>query len=228
MYRKVGDSYLGVSILNVNQAQADKLLLTTSEAGDTEARVLVPIDTNTTRLIFRDREGTGDANLIGAVFHYVVYEPMHFVMQRRMLVGIKLRAEGTLGEPVALHAVAVAGWVLAGAAVAYGFVRNRRAWPWGVVPVLSTLPALLLAYDPNASLVAALITGTAVLGAVTWGRVWWPRFLLLTAVVFLSLLLAADAYLVFGLGFIVVAALALLTRALLRQPQSSLFFNQAR
>jgi hypothetical protein len=148
-------------------------------------------------------------------------------MQRRMMVGIKLRAEGTLGEPVTLHAAAVAGWLLAGVALAVAFARTRRARPWALLPVVAAAPALLLARDPSAALVAALVVGTATLGAVVWGRRWWPRFAQLTAVVLQALLLAADPNLVFGLGFIVIAAGALLARALLTERQSSLSRSHA-
>lgn len=149
-------------------------------------------------------------------------------MQRRMMVGLKLRAEGIDGEPVVLQSAAALGWVLAAVALALAFVRNRRARAWGLVPLLAATPALFLAQDPSAAVAAALATGIATLGAVTWGRRWWPRFSLIGAFVLLALLLAADAYLVFGLGFIVIAAGALLARLLLKEPQSSLSFNQAR
>lgn len=60
------------------------------------AFVLVPLDTATTRLVIRTRgSGTpGLASFLLAPLNVYVFEPMHFVMQREMLRGIKRRAEG--------------------------------------------------------------------------------------------------------------------------------------
>jgi hypothetical protein len=58
--------------------------------------VLKPIDTQTTRLIAR---GWGDAipEISNPLLHFlywrVLFEPLHFVMERKMLLGIKARAE---------------------------------------------------------------------------------------------------------------------------------------
>lgn len=58
---------------------------------------LRPIDQQTTRLIIR---GRGDYRpdwgnpLLNFLFWRVVFEPAHFIMERKMLLGIKRRAEG--------------------------------------------------------------------------------------------------------------------------------------
>jgi hypothetical protein len=57
------------------------------------AFVLDPIDERTTRLIVRSR-GPG---AWGRLMHYLFWEPAHFVMERRMLLGIKERAERRVG-----------------------------------------------------------------------------------------------------------------------------------
>ena len=60
------------------------------------AFVLKPIDEKTTRLIIRS-QGDYDPDLKNAVLNFllwrVVFEPAHFVMERKMLLGIKERAE---------------------------------------------------------------------------------------------------------------------------------------
>jgi hypothetical protein len=60
------------------------------------AFVLQPIDDNTTRLIIRS-QGDYEPNLGNAVLNFllwrVVFEPAHFIMERKMLLGIKARAE---------------------------------------------------------------------------------------------------------------------------------------
>jgi hypothetical protein len=53
------------------------------------AFVLEPLVDQTTRLIVRSR-GPG---AWGRLAHYLFWEPAHFVMERRMLLGVKERAE---------------------------------------------------------------------------------------------------------------------------------------
>jgi hypothetical protein len=62
--------------------------------------VLSPIDATHTRLIVRGRGEQRDSPLLRA-FERVVFEPMHFVMERKMMEGIKARAEGRPPTPVA-------------------------------------------------------------------------------------------------------------------------------
>ena len=60
------------------------------------AFVLQPIDENTTRLIIRS-QGDYEPDLRNPLLNFllwrVVFEPAHFIMERRMLLGIKERAE---------------------------------------------------------------------------------------------------------------------------------------
>jgi hypothetical protein len=62
----------------------------------TWAFFLRPIDERTTRLIIR---GRGDYNpalknpIVNFLVWRVIFEPAHFIMERRMLIGIKQRAE---------------------------------------------------------------------------------------------------------------------------------------
>ena len=58
--------------------------------------VLQPVDSTTTRLFVRTR-GPGNSSMVGLVLgplNVFVFEPAHFIMQRRMLRGIRDRAEG--------------------------------------------------------------------------------------------------------------------------------------
>lgn len=62
--------------------------------------VLQPVDSVTTRLIVRTR-GAGRPSILGFVlapFNAFVFEPAHFIMERRMLRGIRDRAEGRAGS----------------------------------------------------------------------------------------------------------------------------------
>ena len=60
------------------------------------AFVLEPTE-GATRLIVRTR-GAGEPNVSLAPFGLLVFEPAHFIMQRRMLLGIKQRAERAWAE----------------------------------------------------------------------------------------------------------------------------------
>jgi hypothetical protein len=65
------------------------------------AFVLQPIDDKTTRMIIRS-QGDYEPDLNNAVLNFllwrVFYEPAHFIMERKMLLGIKDRAEKLAGE----------------------------------------------------------------------------------------------------------------------------------
>ena len=59
------------------------------------AFVLVPVDQHTTRMLIRLR-GPGVSSLQSVALSplgVLVFEPAHFIMERRMLLGIKNRAE---------------------------------------------------------------------------------------------------------------------------------------
>src|SRR5918993_2607767 len=55
---------------------------------------LEEVDANTTRLVVRGR-GSWHPNLLKSLFYFGVFEPAHFIMERKMLLGIKERAERT-------------------------------------------------------------------------------------------------------------------------------------
>lgn len=62
------------------------------------AFVVIPVDEHTSRLHVRLR-GAGTPSFLGVVLgpaNLLVFEPAHFIMERRMLLGIRDRAEGRL------------------------------------------------------------------------------------------------------------------------------------
>jgi len=159
------------------------------------AHVIVPINEHTSRLIVR-----GQAVPAGLVTTMVV-EPVVFTMERRMLLGLKARAEGRPDAPAALMAIAQLGWVAAGITVAGLFVTQRRRRYWLVLPVVAALPALLTSSDVQAGLAAFLAVGVTMLGFLIFGRSWWGSLLVIGSVVLLTLLLAPDAYIAIGFAF---------------------------
>jgi hypothetical protein len=84
---------------------------------------------------------------------------------------------------------------------------SRRRWRfWLAVPLAVSLPALLLTGDLNAALAGCLAAAVTVGGALAFGWRWWPAYLLIGSGVALVLLIAPDAYAVFGLLFLLLDA----------------------
>jgi hypothetical protein len=75
----------------------------------TWAFTLLPLDENRTRLLVRERDagwlrllvprGCGLLRALAAIIDYAVGEPLHFAMVRKMMLGIKQRAETTQPDP---------------------------------------------------------------------------------------------------------------------------------
>ena len=133
-------------------------------------------------------------------------------MNHRMLLGLQARTEGRPDTLPVLAVIAQVGWAVAGVAVAGLFLTERRRRYWLVLPLAATLPALLMAHDVQAGLAAFLAVGITVLGFLVFGRSWWGPLLLVAAGVLLTLLLAANAYVVLGFVFtlLVVGALVVI------------------
>jgi hypothetical protein len=92
------------------------------------AFVLQPIDADHTRLIIRERTTPAkSAGLRG--FERVIFSPMHFVMERRMMLGLQALAEGRDRGRLANHARVIA-WtlILVSVFVAGVAVLSTRFW----------------------------------------------------------------------------------------------------
>ena len=168
--------------------------------------VLQPIDAQTTRLLLREAVPYTWAR---CTVNALVWDAMHFVMEQRMLRGIKERAEGRPLVPTPVMVVARIGWMLAGATLLALFFARGRWRPWVLLPGVIVLPVLWLTRDWDAALAGFLAIGITILGALAFGRRWWPPYLLLASAVALMLLLAPDGYTAFGLTLDVVWAAVL-------------------
>ncbi len=168
------------------------------------AHVIEPIDENTSRLLVRGESVPANPILT------MVVDPVVFTLERRMLLGLKSRAEGRPDAPIALMVIAYIGWITAGITVAVLFLIERRRRFWLALPIVATLPALLMAGDIQAALAAFIAVGIPVLGFLIFGRSFWGSFLIIASVVLLTLLLAPEAYTAIGLAFasLILAALA--------------------
>lgn len=177
---------------------------------------IVPINDHSSRLIVR--AASGPASWMSTM----VMDPIVFTMGKRMLLGLKARAEGRPDAPAVLMILAWLGWAAAGISVAGLFVSHRRRY-WLVLPVLAALPALLMSQDLQAGLAAFIATGMVVLGFQFFGRAWWGSLLILGSIVMLTLLLAQEAFSATGLGFVMLLVATLCVMAagrLSRQPSA--------
>lgn len=208
-----GGSGVESSTLRVRIVEPGRALVTTDASNGSGAIVLAPLGEDRTRLLFRDRNGDAAADGFGrhvtGVYRWLVWDPMHFVMQHRMMLGIKARAEGHPQPPAALDFAARLGWTAAGAVTLGLFLSRRRFVPWLVLPVGVALPALLITGDGDAALAGFLGVGVTTLGALLLGWRWWPPYALVGAGVLLVLLLTPDAYIAFGLIFAAVLLIGL-------------------
>ena len=167
--------------------------------------VLQPVGDDGTRLLFREPLAAQGP----VVTRLLAWDAAHFVMVRRMLEGVRERAEGQPLVPGAVQLGARIGWLLAGAGVLGLFAAHRRWWAWLALPAVVLAPPLLASGDWDATLAGLLAVGITLGGALAFGRRWWPAYTLLASAVLLVLVLAPDAYAAFGLTFLLAAVLAL-------------------
>ena len=127
----------------------------------TWAFVVQPLDHQTSRLVMRGR-ARGSLGLLGAGFERSIFEPIHFAMERKMMEGIKVRAEG---RPVMerLDDLQVLLWTLTFALfVASGvLVLAGRAWRWHVTTFIGAglLFSILTLVQPSVWIGVPLVFG---------------------------------------------------------------------
>jgi hypothetical protein len=170
---------------------------------DTPGRfVLVPRSDSGTRLLLR--ESLEDPLRSGVL--WVLWDPMHFVMEQRMLQGIKERAEGQpLVSPLVLG-LAHVGWALAALGLVAVFAVRRRWRAWLLLPICVMLPPLWLTGDVSSFLAGFLAIGITLAGFLAFGWRWLAPYVLVASCVALVLVLASDTYSAFGFIFLVLAA----------------------
>ena len=126
---------------------------------------LEPIDDATTRLLVRGR-GVARHSLIGVAFDRGIFEPLHLVMERRMLIGLRQVAEGQDRHRLANHAQ-VALWTIAFVVMIACAVRVLRRERWvrplaGFVAAAAVFQILTLVqpspWTGAALLAAAIVT----------------------------------------------------------------------
>jgi hypothetical protein len=137
--------------------------------------VLQPLDGYTTRLLIRGR-GPVTRSWLGLAFDRSIFEPVHFAMERRMMIGIKQLAEGQ-DRARAINHLQVALWTITfGLFIVSGAqVLLRREWRrplTGFVAAAAVFQVLTFVQPPimlGAGLVAAVV-------ATLWWRGDWGIF----------------------------------------------------
>ncbi len=134
------------------------------------AFVLQPIDAGHTRLLVRGRTTPAQTASVRG-FERVVFSPMHFVMERRMMLGLQALAEGRDRGRLANHARVVA-WtlILASVVAAAAAVLKARFWKrWLVLLVAAAIAFEYLTLRQPAILVD--VACVAALAAAAWAIV---------------------------------------------------------
>ena len=131
--------------------------------------VLEPINASTTRLLVRGRS-TGVRGVLGTAFDRLVFDPVHFVMERKTMEGIKLRAEGGHGSKSA-DTVQVLLWTATFAMFALAGVMavKRERWirPLAAFAAAGVVFQLLTFLQPPVPVGVAL---TLAVAAILWLR----------------------------------------------------------
>jgi len=134
------------------------------------AFVLDPVDEKSTRLIIRSRF---DFRGLVRVPEYLILQPIHFIMERRMMLGIKEQAEAgggikvpSTGDLLWFLSIVVAGLGILG-------ILFSRKWPWTLAVAsvgVIILEIVLFRAPPLPVFGAFLVMG--ILVALLWA--YWP------------------------------------------------------
>jgi hypothetical protein len=125
---------------------------------------------NGSHLLVRGRAG-GERGIGGALFDWVVFEPMHFAMERKMLTEIKARAEGRPATPVADNLQVVLWTLCFGVMIGAGILgltarsASHPRWLWVFVGAAVVFQFLTFVQPP---LVLGAMLMLTLLTAVFW------------------------------------------------------------
>lgn len=175
--------------------------------------VAIPVDAQNSRLLVRTY--AAPASPVMQMVSAFTYDWMHFVMERGMLLGIKARAEQTLGSDALLQVFSTVGWLLATMGIGGVLFARRRGWWWGLIPLAYAVSIIAFTRDIWSAMAGFLWWGIVAAGFILWGRSWWKGLLLAIVAVILVFVLAPQPHTAFGFIFLLMTlAIASLTLAL--------------
>lgn len=169
--------------------------------------VLAPRDTSQTRFFIRSWRSR--MNPVTGALMALAFDPIHFTMEKRMMVEVKRLAERRPTAPVWIIILAWLGFGFAGITAAGVIISRQRRKLWILVPDFWALACLVVANDPQAALTAFTACCLIIGGFRLFGRRGWAWILGFWIFVDLVLIYAGDAFLVFGLVFLVAAPIGL-------------------
>ena len=184
---------IGVSVERVEPA---RLLV----LGGWGSFVLQPFGEKETRFIVRGRSSpmSGPKKILMPIF----FDPLHFVMERQMMKGIRTRAQGGVESAGLGESLGTAGFVLAAMLSILLVVSRRRQWPWLAVPFIYALTIVFSTSDFKAALAGFTAVSLIVAGCLFLRRWRWAYLIGMFIYAHTVLFLAGDAYTVFGLVFL--------------------------
>lgn len=169
--------------------------------------VVEPVGETSTRLIARSYAIPLSEPM--QTINKLTYDWMHFVMERGMLLGIKARAEGTLGSNQMLTLAAKAGWIMATLGLATVLFKRRRGWWWGLIPLAYATAILVFTSDIWSAVTGFLWWGVIAAGFLVFGKSWWKGLALAIVAVILIFVLAPQPYIAFGIAFLIITLLCI-------------------
>jgi hypothetical protein len=162
---------------------------------------LEPSGTGATRFLVRSR-GEPLPGVLGKLAGFWLLDPIHFVMEKKMMTETKRLAEGRPGPPGWLRALATAGFAAAALGAALIIASKGRKRFWLLLPAAYAVLILRETADAQAALAGFTALALAVIGFLVFKKRWWVYFGFLLIYVYATLFLAADAWIVFGLVFL--------------------------
>jgi hypothetical protein len=170
--------------------------------------VLQPVEEGKTRFIVRDP--TRPMSLPGRFLWSLFFEPGHFAMERQMMKGLKLRAEGVLGTGSIGQSLATTGFILAALISGLFIFSKRRKRPWLTLPLIYAALIIIATSDFQAALVGPTAVLLMIAGGLFFRHRWWAYWLSMFVYAHIILLLPWDAYVGFGILFLATGLLFLL------------------
>jgi hypothetical protein len=178
-----------------------------------------------TRLIIRDP--TKPMSFPVRVLWSVFFEPGHFAMERRMMKGIKVRAEGIMGSDSVAQSLATTGFILAALISALFVFRKPRKRPWLILPLVYTGLIIIGTADIQAALVGLTAVLLMIAGGLFFGRMWWVYWISMYIYAQIVFIMPWDAYVGFGLLFLAAGLFFLLQRLLKKELVTSIRSREA-
>lgn len=160
-----------------------------------------------TRLLARTASA-GPVGLPVKALLSILFDPAHFIMEKRMMLTVGALAEGREPFSKAGTAAGHAGFALMAILAAGVLLTRPRQKLWILVPLLWTAAVLAATRDARSALVAFTALGLITAGFRLWGKRGWLFVLIAWIAAYLTLIYARDAYVAFGLAFLILAPLA--------------------